>query len=57
MTETKIERTTTEELLLACRAALVTLSDDDLYQRTRETRKTLEAAIAKAETEKNNEAK
>lgn len=37
------------ELLQACKAALVTMADDDLYERCRETFKTVESAIAKAE--------
>lgn len=37
------------DLLEACKAALVTLSDDDLYERCKETYKTLEAALARVE--------
>ena len=36
-------------LLKACKAALITLIDDELYESTSEVRKTLEDAISKAE--------
>lgn len=36
------------ELLAACKAALMTCLDDELYDRTREIRATLEAAISRA---------
>lgn len=37
------------ELLAACKAALITLQDDEIYHKVKETCKTLESAISRAE--------